>query len=104
MDFQVEILPGAENEIDGIYSYIADNLDNPIAADRLHSRIMRKISSIGENPYLFRFYFEDETLLAKGYRRAIVDNFLILFTLDEESSLVYVRNVIYGRRDLGSII
>jgi plasmid stabilization system protein ParE len=77
-------------------------LNNPVAAERLHNKIVQKSILIGENPFLFRFCFE-ENLLAKGYRRAIVDNYLMLFTVDEEERLVVVKSVVYGRRDLGAI-
>jgi plasmid stabilization system protein ParE len=103
MDFRVDFSEEAELEIDAIYDYIANKLDNPGAAERLHGKIIQTSYKIADNPYIFRLCFE-ERLREKGYRRAIVDNFIMLFTVDEDDSLIIVRNVVYGRRDLGSLI
>jgi len=103
MDFRVEFSETAIRELEETVEYIADVLDNPQSAERFYNKIQEKALALGYNPFIFPQCL-DERLFEKGYRYVIVGNYMIIYSVDEEKSLVYIRNVIYGRRDIGSII
>ena len=37
--------------------------------------------------------------LKRIYRRIVIKNFIILYTIDEENKIVYVSHMYYGRRN-----
>lgn len=37
--------------------------------------------------------------LKRRYRRIVIKNFVILYTIDEDNSVVYVSNMYYGGRN-----
>ncbi|MCL1831588.1 MAG: type II toxin-antitoxin system RelE/ParE family toxin [Oscillospiraceae bacterium] len=103
MDFRVEFTAKAKRELDSIVAYISDDLDNYIAAERLYNKMVQTINVIGGNPYLFALCYDDK-LSVHGYRRAIVDDFLILFAVDEEKKFVSIEKIVYGKRNLDMIM
>ena len=42
---------------------------------------------------------EEEPWRSKGIRRAVVENFLVYFWIDEPQDIVWVTAIVYGRRD-----
>jgi plasmid stabilization system protein ParE len=103
MVFRVEFSEDAENEVDDIIRYISDELDNPWAAERFYEKVMLKSINISHNPYGYPLSRE-EKLFEKGYRYVVVGNYIMLYTVEEEKSLATVKNVVYGKRNLGLII
>jgi len=88
----------AQNEIREVYRYIADDLQNPIAAKNRVTLIDEKIQSLKENPARFPLV-QDGYLASKGFRIIIAKNHLIFFVIREESKSVSVMRVLYARRD-----
>jgi len=91
-------LEAARVDIDDIYDYIADELQNPIAAIRRVTLIEQAIASLRENPNRFPLV-RDDSLALEGYRMIIVKNHLVFFVICEPGKLVSVIRVLYGRRN-----
>jgi len=88
----------AQEEMRETYRYIAEELNNPVAAQRRLSLIDEAIQSLKENPGRIALV-RDEYLAAKGYRMIVVKNHLVFFIVREKEKAVSVMRVLYGRRD-----
>lgn len=97
-EYSLKITPAAEEDLDGIYSYISKTLSAPVAAQNLRQKIKKRFLSLRDNPYQCELS-RNEILAGKGYRRAVVDNFVGLYLVDDAKKLVIVARVFYGAMD-----
>jgi len=97
MSYKVRIMDAAKAEMREIYRYIAEELQNPVAAQRRIALIDKAIQSLKENP-ASRALVRDAYLASKGYRMVVVKNHLVFYVVREEERAVSVMRVLYGRR------
>ena len=99
MMFDVVISSQAENDLRGIFEYIAFELKSPQnAADQLE-KLERKILSLEAMPDRHRV-FDREPWRSRGLRILPTDNFVILYLTDARNLTVTVIRVMYGGRDI----
>lgn len=103
MGYKLIITKTFNDDLDDIVEYISQQLFNSSAADRLMKMAEEKISNISENPLLYPLY-HDEKLAEKGYRYTVVSNYILFYTVDEETRTVYVLRLIYGGQNILNII
>ena len=53
---------------------------------------------LSESPNLY-MKIEKKDKLKREYRRIVIDNFVVLYTVDESNKKVYIAHMYYGRRD-----
>ena len=99
--YKLEFLPIAKNDMLEIVKYIADELKNPVAAENLADEFISSARRICEFPYSNNVYMPIKTLEYE-YRRIIVKNYLMFYTVDESSKTVTIMRVIYSRRDINN--
>ena len=94
----MEITDKALKEINRIYDYIANILYNKIAADNLMNRTNDRIKELSMSPYMYTEInsYDD---FGRKYRRIVIKNYIVLYTIDEENKKVYISNMFYGRRN-----
>jgi plasmid stabilization system protein ParE len=78
--------------------YIADKLANPSAASALLDKVEKCYGSLKRSPRMFNECV-DAYLKNRGYRKALIDNYLLIFRIDENSRVVYVLRFFYGAQD-----
>ena len=99
MIYNVVISSQAENDLRGIFEYIAFELKSPQnAADQLE-KLERKILSLEAMPDRPRV-FDREPWRSRGLRILPTDNFVILYLTDARNLTVTVIRVMYGGRDI----
>ena len=98
MIYNVRIMKPAQADMREIYRYIAEELQNPVAAARRISLIDGAIQSLKENPTRYPLA-RDDYLASKGYRLVVVKNHLVFFIVREKQRAVSVMRILYGRRD-----
>lgn len=81
-----------------IARYISRELNNPVAADRLALELIEAGDSIPAFPYANPAYIPIRPLKHE-YRKLLVENYLMLYWVDEEKKRVTVARVIYAKRD-----
>ncbi|GHV82565.1 translation repressor RelE [Spirochaetia bacterium] len=101
--YGLKIMPMAEDDLDGIFDYIANTLEAPIAANRLMAKIEKSIRGLTDAPRTGP-KCRDETLDKKGYRKLIVDNYIAFYLINDEEKVVIVMRVIYGRRNYTALL
>ena len=92
--YRVKISPQAYEELDGIYKYIATNLSNPTAAINLVNEMEIAILSLDEMPYRGATRKIGRYANA-GYRQLFVENYTIVYRIDEAKKLVIIVTVRY---------
>ena len=78
----VKILPDAENDIEDIYTYMADELLEPLTAAKIIARIKEAIHKLDQMPERYRLY-EKEPWRSKGLRLFSVGNYIVFITLHQ---------------------
>ncbi len=98
-NYQVRFLSIAEEDFAEIVSFIA--ADNPTAANALADKIEKNLSLLSENPKLGRIP-RDEEIRNLGYRFIIIQNYLLLYTIENKSILVH--RIVHSARNYKSIL
>jgi toxin ParE1/3/4 len=93
-DYTIRLLRIAEDDLFEIVNYMA--ADRPSAADALATKIEKNLNLLTKNPQLGRIPDEEE-LIRLGYRYLVVQNYLIFYTVEEQT--IYVHRILHGARD-----
>ncbi len=91
--YEIEYLPSAQKDIIDIVDYI--KLDNPSAALNFVDKLDDSISKLADFP-LIGIVPKDSRLQLLNYRMLIVDNYLVIYVLKDNT--VEIRRVIHGKR------
>ena len=96
--YKVIIAPTAYKEIEHIYDYISYSLYSEKAAYDLMKLVEKEIQRLKKSP---EGYAEIEKIdeLERKYRRIVIKNYVILYTIDYENRTVYVAHMYHGRRN-----
>ena len=103
MRYHVHLAEEAAQDLNQIFDYIAYELESVINADRQLKRIEKEIMALDTMPFRYRIY-EMEPWLSLGVRRFSVDQYCIFYLPDENTKTVSVLRVLYGGRDIDSIM
>lgn len=102
-NYRVKLTPKAHEDLDKIYRYITDELYAPEAANSLLEKIEVGIMRLRGFPFSCS-HVDDEFLRSKGYRKLIIDNYIVFYIANEEEKQVVVMRVLYGRRKYQDIL
>ena len=97
--YKLEFLLVAKNDMLEIVKYISDELKNPAAASKLAENFISSAEKVSDFPYSNNVYTPIKPL-GLEYRRTIVDNYLMFYTVDEETKTVTIMRVLYARRNI----
>jgi toxin ParE1/3/4 len=93
-ELTIRLLRAAEEDLSEIYEYIAS--ENRKAAEAILTRIEKDLAHLARQPQLGRVP-SDEELVCMGYRYLIVTDYLVFYTLEEQTVLIH--RIIHGARD-----
>ena len=99
MIFNVVTSIQAEEDLRGIFEYIAFELLSPENAEKQLERLERQILSLDEMPERFPRYGK-EPWHSRGLRFAAVDNYIVFYIPDIEEQVVTVLRVMYSGRNI----
>jgi len=96
--YKIDITEPAEDDLRDIIRYISAQLEAPITAENILDAIVSAVEGLsympGNKPLV-----SDERLASLGYRKLIVKNYIIFFTIDEINKVVNIERILYARRD-----
>lgn len=96
--YELNISELANSDLDEIVSYIAEKLLNPKAASDFLNEVEKCYSYLETNPYIYAICSEPE-LIMKGYRKAQIKNYLVVFSVDDDTKTVNILRFFYGARN-----
>jgi len=98
MIYDITIADQALLDLKSIYEYIANVLMEPVTAEKQYSRIEKAAYSLDNMPERFPRY-EKEPWQSRNLRFMPVDNYIVLYIVDNKNSMVTVIRIMYGRRN-----
>lgn len=101
--YRVDISEPAENDLRDIVRYISAQLSAPMTALKMMDTLQEVITGLKVIPQKFP-PVADERLAMLGYRKLLVKNYIVFFTIDEKSKVVDVERILYARRDWHHIL
>ena len=100
-DYAVSYLPLALSDLEAIFHYIVDNLEAPLAAQKLRDKINDAINNLTRFPYAHPLY-RTQKPLKKKYRKITVNNFYVFYVV--EKNTIEIHRVIYSKRNIESLL
>ncbi len=97
--YKVKINPRAIRDLDSIYEYIAKEKSAPENAKGQVDRIKKAILNFDIFPQSHQERNEGR-YAGKGYRQLLIDNYIVIFRVDEGTKTVYVVTIQYQGRNL----
>ena len=79
--------PKSRKDLDRIFDYIHDDLNNPIAAEKIVKGILNKISKLKEYPQLGSVWYLENNINS-GFRFLKYDNYIIFYQITKETILI----------------
>jgi len=102
MAFKVEFSEQGSRDLDVIIGYISDDLSSPQAAQKFFNAVNEKLIKLQDSPYLYPLYHDDK-LAKEGFRFITLGNYLMFYLVDDDTSVVSIVRIIYGRRDIPAV-
>lgn len=96
--YNIEITEPAEKDLLDIGNYIANELLEPDIAVKVVDKIAEAVLDLEEMPFR-NAPVADDRLALQGFRRIIVDNFIVFYIVSEERRTVTIIRILYGKRD-----
>ena len=97
-EYKIIITPMAYKEINEIYDYITENLYAENASKRLMKKVEEEIQKLKYAPKIHA-EIEKQDELRRIYRRIVIDNYIILYTIDTENKTIFIAHMYYGGRN-----
>ncbi len=92
--FEVEFTEQCIEEMNEIYLYISNILNDSIAAKKLISKVNERILALSDSPELY-VKIEKTDRLNREYHKIVIQNYIVLYTIDYENKLIYVSRMVY---------
>lgn len=93
--YTVKMLPKAYRDIDNIYGYISRQIKEDAAARRLVDKFESEVLGLSMLPYRGAER-KVGAYAKKGYRQLFVDNFTVIYRINEEHKEVIIVTVRYS--------
>ena len=96
--YRLVITELAHEDLDNIVSYIAVQLDNSMAAASLLDEVERCYGFLKSNPLMYE-RCHDARLEKEGYRKVTINNYVLVYKVDETSKTVIIYRFFYGAQN-----
>lgn len=97
--YTVKLYPKALRDLDGIYRYIYEVLQVPEYASGQLERLEEGIFGLEQFPYRCPER-KSGIYSGKGYRELLVDNYIVIYKVDELRKQVFIVTVQYCKRNI----
>ena len=96
--YSLQFTKAASEDFDEIYEYISNILNAPNSAKKLMAEMEEKVLNLCDFPKMYP-YSEDLYLKQKGYRKLVVENYVILYLVSDEDKQVVISRAFYQAMD-----
>ena len=98
MEYNIKLTEEFLTEVENICNYISVDLNANDAANRLREKVIYNILLLENSPRMFA-KIEKIDKVKRKYRKIVIKNYVILYTIDEENKIVYVAHIYYSGRN-----
>ncbi len=98
MEYSIKLADQFLEEFEEICDYISNKLKNIDASNRLKEKVIYNVLLLENSPKMCT-EIEKINRTERQYRRMLVNNYVILYTIDEPEKIVYVAHIYYGGRN-----
>ncbi|MBQ5896489.1 MAG: type II toxin-antitoxin system RelE/ParE family toxin [Bacteroidaceae bacterium] len=103
MTYKVKLTNNALAQLKEAVGYISKVLLEPEVARRWSDRIKKEILTLDHMPLRYPLV-DEEPCRTEGIHKLTVENFIVYYWVNEDTSTVWVTAVVYGRRDQLSVL
>ena len=106
MAYEVILDPEAAAQLDEIVEYLSTKLSSAAAAANFVDKFDELVGRLETMPHSFP-RSNDYRLQIRGYRKALIGNYLVLFKVidrDKQSGTVYVTNLFHGSQNYQEMV
>ena len=97
--YKIKLNPRAYRDLEEIFAYIALEKLSPENAKRQTDRILIKLRKLDTFPQAHQERMEGR-YAGKGYRQLLIDNYMVIFRIEEKTKTVHVVTIQYQGRNL----
>ena len=101
--YKIKLTTNAIDQLKNIVGYISKTLLEPEIAQHWSDRLKKEILKLDIMPHRYPLV-EEEPWRTEGIHKMSVDNFIVYYWVDEDSTTVWITAVVYGRRDQLSVL
>ena len=101
--YQVKLTNHALAQLKEAVGYISKVLLEPVVARCWSDRIKKEILTLDHMPLRYPLVDEDPWRM-EGVRKMSVENFIVYYWVNEETTTVWITAIVYGRRDQISVL
>ena len=98
MEYEIVISDTCLEEIEENCYYIEKVLKAEQASNRLRRKIMNTIQELKSFPQIYA-KIEKTDRAGRDYRRIVIDNYIIIYTMIEEDKTILISHIYYGGRN-----
>lgn len=99
--YNIEYSKEAKEDLIRIKQYIKYNLQEPVIANKLISKIRKSIKTLNDNPEIYTI-IDDDVIRKLEIRKLIVDNYIGFYRIKNNS--IEIVRIMYGRRNWISLL
>ena len=103
MGYSVKVTERAHDDLDQIISYIVGELGNPPAALSLLAAVEGVYEKLAGTPNMYSLCLKP-LLSRRGYRKAPVGGYLMIYKVDEDAKLIYIESFFSHLEDYENIL
>jgi addiction module RelE/StbE family toxin len=101
--YRVDASDRAEEDLERIVEYISQKLSAPQAASNFLDEVYLCYDNLEENPYMYE-ECRDARLKIEGYRRAVINNYIMVYKVYKDNKSVIIHGFFHGRQDYAMLI
>lgn len=104
MEYKVKFTEKCLEDIEEMCQYIAEKLKEEDVANEFRRKIKDSVKNLSTFPQMYA-KTEKFDRVKRNYRKISIDNYVLLYTIDEENKVVYLSHMYYeGRNYLEGLI
>ena len=96
--YEIEFTEDCRDEIREIYKYISENLVEKESAKKLMQKMKKSVMGLVEYPRLYS-KIEKKNKRKRNFRKIVVDNYVILYTIDDNKKTIYISHMYYSGKN-----
>ena len=94
--YDIEYSKESKQDLIEIKRYIKYNLQEPVTAEKLISKIRAEIDKLRDNPQIYAI-IDDDFIKRFEIRKLIIDNYIVFYRIQNIS--IQIVRIMYGRRN-----